>query len=100
MPALPNRAFDVRNLNNAVDADAMPYPRATGIVFKDNASKDMVIDVVCANQNYDALDPATRPSKQVFFNQYLQQHLKEQVRQARDTASHKAVPPADVSDLP
>ena len=46
MPALPNRAFDVRNLNNAVDADAMPYPRATGIVFKDNASKDMVIDVV------------------------------------------------------
>lgn len=73
MPALPNKAFDVRNLNGAVDPDTTTYPRATGVVFKDNAAKDKLIDEVCANQNYDALDPTTRPTKQNFFNQWLQQ---------------------------
>ena len=85
MPALPNKLFDVRNGNNAVDSDATVYPRATIIVFKDNAAKQTVMDAFALLGNYSATLPDGSPnpqSDQQFFNKELQQFIKERVRQA------------------
>lgn len=64
MPAIPTKLFDVRQGNNAADADATVYPRATLIVFKDNAAKQTVIDAFALLGSYSATLPDGSPNPQ------------------------------------
>lgn len=100
MPAIPTKLFDVRNGNNAVDSDTTVYPNATIIVFRDAAAKTAAIDAVCDVGNYASLDPATRPTKQVFYTREIQFWLRDKVRQSRDKTEQAKIVAPDVSDLP
>lgn len=95
----PTKLFDVRNGNGIVDGGVV-QAQAVYIAFQDNAAKQKVIDALCDVGNYDALDPATRPSKQAFALRELQNHLKDVIRESRQRTAQKSVPAVDVSDLP
>lgn len=95
----PTKLFDFRNGNGIVDG-ATAQPFAFYVAFKDNPAKQAVIDALCDVGNYDALDPATRPTKQAFALRELQFHLRDVVRQSRDRTAQKATPVVDTSDLP
>lgn len=95
----PSKAFDVRNGNNIVDS-AITQPFATYIVYQDNAKKNNVIDALCDLGNYDALDPATRPTRQNFANNEIRNWLKDKVRANRERIAAASVPPVDITDLP
>lgn len=102
---VPARLFDVRG-GNGLTLDGTTYNRATVIVFKDNASKDAIIDAVCALRGYQAtVDGQPNPqSKQAFFNAFLQQELKDYYREwkkraAADAAGATAAASAD-AELP
>lgn len=100
MPAIPSKIFDVRQGNNAVDSDATVYPRATLIVFKDNAAKDAVIDAFADVYGWEAMDAGTRPNKRAFFNQELQYLIREIVRQGRERTEQKKLTAPVLTDLP
>lgn len=95
----PAKLFDVRNGNGIVD-NGVAQPVATYIAFRDAAAKAAVIDALCDQGNYDALDPATRPSKQAFANREIQFWLRDKVRASREKAEQKKIVTPDVSDLP
>lgn len=95
----PTKLFDVRNGNGIVDG-GVAQPQATYIVFRDAAAKTAVIDALCDQCNYDALDPATRPSKQAFANREIQFWLRDKVRASREKAEQKKIVTPDTSDLP
>jgi hypothetical protein len=100
MPAIPTKLFDVRQGNNSVDSDATVYPRATLIVFRDNAAKDAVIDAFADVHGWEAMDAGTRPNKQAFFNQELQYLIRETVRQSRERTEQKKIVAPVLTDLP
>lgn len=112
MPAVPTKLFDVRNGNNAVDADATAYPRATLIVFKDNASKNAVMKAFADAYGYQATvpDPATPgatipnpQSEQGFFNRLLQDYIRgiyKAQKEAAATAAALATATAANAELP
>ena len=54
----------------------------------------------CALANYDALDPATRPNKQAFFNREINFWLREKVRQHREQIEAAKIATVDTTDLP
>lgn len=94
-----SKKFDARNDNNAaIGTDT--YPAATLIAYQDAAAKTEVIDAVCALANYDALDPATRPSKQAFFNRELNYLFRDKVRQRREQIEAAKIVAVDTSDWP
>ena len=95
----PTKLFDFRAGNNIVDNGTV-QPQAWYIAFKDAAARQAVTDAICAVGNYDALDPATRPSKQAFALRELQFHLRDIVRQSREKTAAKATPVVDTTDLP
>lgn len=102
---IPQKLFDVRN-GNGLTENGTTYNRATMIVFKNNASKDAIIDAVCALRGYQStIDGQPNPqSKQQFFNAFLQQELKDYYREwkkrtAESTAGSTAVAAAD-AELP
>lgn len=101
MPAVPTKAYDVRQGNQSVDSDSTVYPRATLIVFRDNAAKEMVIEAFAKLGSYqETINGQPNPqSKQGFFNSELQAFIKERVRDARSRTAHEAVS-IDASDLP
>lgn len=95
----PSKAFDVRSGNNIVDA-GVTQPFATYIVYQGNAKKQDVIDALCDLGNYDALDPATRPSRQNFANNEIKHWLREKVKANRERKEQAKIIAPDVSDLP
>lgn len=95
----PTKLLDVRNGNGIVDAGVV-QAQATYIVYKDNAAKQDVIDALCDLGNYDALNPATRPSRQAFANQEIKNWLRDKVRQNRQRKAALQTPVVDESDLP
>lgn len=84
MPAVPTKLFDVRQGNQSVDADATVYPRATLIVFRDNAAKDAVIDAFCDKFGFV---PSGEQTKQQFFNSHLQNHIRAIYREQKAAAA-------------
>ena len=93
------RIFGVRNGNGVVDA-GVTINHATLIVYPDAPSKQIVIDALCDLGNYDALDPATRPSKQAFANDELKNWLNGKVTEHREKLAESQKPVVDKSDLP
>jgi DNA-directed RNA polymerase specialized sigma24 family protein len=89
MPAVPAKLFDVRNGNGCVDSDGTAYPRATLIVFKNNAAKDGVIEAFASAYSYQAtIDGKPNPqSVQAFFHQKIQQHIRDIYRAAKTSAA-------------
>lgn len=75
-----NKKFDVRNGNAA--------------------AKTEIIDALCDTGNYDALNPATRPSRQAFANQEIKNWLRDKVKQNRQRIAEAQKPVVDESDLP
>lgn len=101
---VPTRLFDVRNGNGLTEAGTT-YTRATYIAFKDNASKDAIIDAVCAMGGYQATIPnpaygrnvegsqptiANPQTKQAFFNKRIEQFLRDNYRAWKTSAAEKA----------
>lgn len=95
----PTKLLEVRNGNNIVD-NGVSQLFATYIAYKDNAAKQNVIDALCDLGNYDALDPATRPSRQAFANQEIKNWLRDKVKQNRQRLAQLQTPVVDESDLP
>ena len=95
----PTKLFDVRNGNGIVD-NGTAQPVATYVAYKDAAAKQAVIDALCDVGNYDALDPATRPTKQAFANREITNWLRERVRESRQRTEQKKLVNPDISDLP
>lgn len=95
----PTKLFDVRNGNGIVD-NGTTQPVATYIAYRDAAAKQTVIDALCDVGNYDALDPATRPTKQAFANREISNWLRERVRDSRHRTEQKKLIEPDTSDLP
>lgn len=94
-----NKKFDVRNGNTAAIATDT-YPNATLIAYQNAAAKTEAIDALCDLGNYDALDPATRPSRQAFANQEIKNWLRDKVKQNRQRLAQLQTPTVDESDLP
>lgn len=88
---IPTRLFNVQSGNGAVE-NGVTYTRATLIAFKDNASKDAVIDAVCVMGGYqDTIDGQPNPqSKQQFFNERIEQFLRDNYKAAKISAAEKA----------
>lgn len=95
----PAKLLEVRNGNGIVDA-GVTQAQATYIVYKDAAAKTALIDALCALGNYDALNPATRPSRQNFANQEIKNWLRDKVREHRQRIAESQKPVVDESDLP
>lgn len=93
------KIFGVRNGNGVVDA-GVTVNHATLIIYPDAPSKQIVIDALCATGNYDALPEATRPSKQAFANNELQNLLNNKVIEYREKLAESQKPVVDKSDLP
>lgn len=95
---IPTRLFYVRNGNGLVE-NSVTYNRATYIAFKDNASKDAIIDAFCAMGGYtDTVpDPAnpgqTIPnpqSKQAFYNKRIEAFIRDTYKSYRVSVAEKA----------
>lgn len=101
---IPTRLFDVRN-GNGLTLDGVTYPRATVIVFKDNAAKDAMIDAICAMGGYQATvpNPAYAPNvegsqptianpqtKQQFYTKRIEQFLRDNYRAWKTSVAEKA----------
>lgn len=105
---IPTGLLDVRSGNGLTinsGGDAGTYTRATYIAFKDNASKDAIIDAVCAMGRYQETvpNPAYNPnvvgsqptmpnpvSKQAFFNKRLRDFLRDNYRAYKISVAEKA----------
>jgi hypothetical protein len=100
---IPTKLFDVQNGNGAV-LD-VTYPRATLIAFKDNASKDAVIDAFAAmggyqdtvpNPAYDPAVPGSTPtipnpqSKQQFYTKRVTQFIRDTYKSYKISVAEKA----------
>lgn len=94
---VPTKLFDVRN-GNGLTLDGTTYNRATVIVFKDNTSKDAVIDAFALMRGYQATvgndeqgQPIPNPqSKQAFFNAELTRYIRETYKAAKVSAAERA----------
>lgn len=115
---VPTKLFDVRN-GNGLTLDAVTYPRATVIVFRDNAAKQKVMDAFSSAYGYQATVPNPNPdndpntndqtipnpqSQQAFFNQQLTRYIRdivrsEEIKAAAKTAGDNAAATVD-ADLP
>lgn len=80
---IPTKLFDVSNGNGVIDA-GVPYPSATVIVYRDAAAKNKIIDAVARAGSYSATLPGgvtpNPQSKQVFFNKWLSNTIRDIVR--------------------
>ena len=96
----PAKLFDVRNGNGVIDG-ANTDAFATLIVFKDQASKQSVIDAFCKVGGWQALigGVANPQSKPQFFHSELQKMIRDRVIQGRGQTAHEAVV-VDTSDIP
>lgn len=94
---IPQKLFDVRN-GNGLTENGTTYNRATYIAFKDNASKDAIIDAVCSMGGYQATigtdeqgQPIPNPqSKQAFFNKRIEQFLRDNYKAYKVSTAEKA----------
>ncbi len=95
---VPNKLFDVRNGNGLV-LDGTTYTRATVIVFKDNASKNAIMEAVAANRGWTATVPdpknpgQTIPnplSEQAEFQRAITQYLRDNYRTFKISTAEKA----------
>jgi hypothetical protein len=92
---IPTKLFDVQNGNGAV-LD-VTYPRATLIAFKDNASKDAVIDAFAAMGGYQDTVPdgngSTIPNpqtKQQFYTKRITQFIRDTYKSYKISVAEKA----------
>lgn len=95
--ALPIKLFDVRNLANAVDADATVYPNCCGIVFRDTSARTKVLDAFADQYGYNA---ATDGSKSNFFNKVIMNQIKAIVRNNEGNSAQKVALVTLDADLP
>lgn len=101
---IPQKLFDVRN-GNGLTIDSVTYPRATYIAFKNNASKEAIIDAICAMGGYQetvpnpAYDPNVEGSqptianplpKQQFFNKRLEAFIRDNYKAYKISVAEKA----------
>ncbi len=101
---IPAKLFDVRN-GNGLTIDSVTYPRATYIAFKNNASKEAIIDAICAMGGYQetvpnpAYDPNVEGSqptianplpKQQFFNKRLEAFIRDNYKAYKISVAEKA----------
>lgn len=94
---IPQKLFDVRN-GNGLTIDSVTYSRATYIAYKDNASKDALIDAVCAMGGYQATigtdaqgQPIPNPqSKQQFYTKRIEQFLRDNYKAYKISMAEKA----------
>lgn len=101
---VPTRLFDVRN-GNGLTIDSVTYNHATYIAYKDKASKDAMIDAICAMGGYQATVPnpaydpnvggsqptiANPQTKQQFYNKRIEQFLRDNYRAWKTSAAEKA----------
>ena len=111
MPAIPTtKLFDFRQGNNSIDSDTTVYPRATLMVFRDNAAKQNVIAAFALLGSYSATIPdpnnpgqtiANPQSEQAFFMAELTAFVNGKVREARHrTAAIAAANNVTETDLP
>lgn len=91
---IPTKLFDVMNGNGAV-LD-VTYPRGTFIAFKDNASKDAVIDAFCAMGGYQetVLDAEGQPipnpqTKQQFYTKRISQFIRDTYKSYKVSVAEK-----------
>jgi len=94
---LPKKLFDVRNLANAVDADTTDYPQCTGVVFRDNAARNKVLDAFADQYGYNS---ETDGTKQQFFNRVLTSQIKAIVRNNEGESAKILLQKSIESDLP
>lgn len=100
---IPTRLFDVRN-GNGLTIDGTTYTRATYIAFKDNASKEAIIDAICAMGGYQAAvpNPAYDPNvegsqptianplpKQQFFNKRIESFIRDNYKAYKISVAEK-----------
>ena len=101
---IPQKLFDVRN-GNGLTIDGVTYNQATYIAFKDKASKDAMIDAICAMGGYratvpnPAYDPAVEgsqptianpQSKQQFYTKRIEQFLRDNYKAYKTSTAEKA----------
>jgi hypothetical protein len=101
---VPTRLFDVRN-GNGLTIDSVTHNHATYIAFKDKASKDAMIDAICAMGGYQATVPnpaydpnvggsqptiANPQTKQQFYNKRIEQFLRDNYRAWKTSVAEKA----------
>lgn len=96
-PAIPSKAYDVRNGNGVIDAGTT-YPAAIVIPFKDAAAKQKWLDDYADANNWENQRP--QQTKQAFALDGIKLWMKEQARAGRQSAIQKATAAADVADLP
>lgn len=94
---LPTKLFDVRNIANAVDADATAYPNAVGIIFRDSPARNKVLDAFADQYGYNA---ANDGSKSNFFNKVITNQIKAIVRNNEGGAARKTAQATLETDLP
>ena len=101
---IPTRLFDARN-GNGLTLDSVTYNHATYIAFKNKASKDAMIDAICAMGGYQATVPnpaydpnvegsqptiANPQTKQQFYTKRIEQFLRDNYRAWKTSVAEKA----------
>ncbi len=101
---VPTRLFDVRN-GNDLTINGTTYTHATYIAFKNNASKEAIIDAICAMGGYQetvpnpAYDPnvgGSQPTivnplpKQQFFNKRIEAFIRDNYKAYKISVAEKA----------
>lgn len=92
MPAIPKKLFDIRQGNNCVDSDGTVYPRATIVVYKDNASKNAIENAICSAYNV--------PNTSANFNRVLTDFLNAHYRNSKVNDAAKVAIVEAEKDLP
>lgn len=92
MPAVPTKLFDLRQGNSSVDADGTVYPRATLIVYKDNAAKNAIEAAICTAYG--------QPVSAANFNKILTDFIKAHYRNSKGNDAAVVAQATADSELP
>ena len=92
MPTVPTKLFDIRQGNGATDSDTTVYPRATLIVYKDNASKNAIEAAITAAYGL--------PNTSANFNKVLTDFIKAHYRNSKGNDAAVVAQAAADNELP
>ena len=97
MPAVPNKAFDVREANGIVDLGTT-YPAALVIPFRDAAAQTAFYRDYADANNWANANP--QPTRKQFALDGIKQFMKDQSSQGRNKVVQAAIVVPDTTDLP